>query len=169
MKDRPSSGSSIAERVRGTTGRAAAAAPTVELGPSYDRENENRGPALSIQFRLLNGNCLTAEYAARWETLFNPSQGITMHFSTGLRVLIKGRNLSRLYQDLSQHKVTAINELDRVQSQVEFADQNVPLVERIELDRGRIDADTGLWMAGGGFFDRDDGRWVRTAATGSVN
>lgn len=88
-------------------------------------------PAM-LEFRFRTGNRLALPYHWLGQAEFNPSLGITLDFSTGASVAIRGRNLSELFAAVTLHQVRWIREVD--QPTAKLWPENLPLVESMQVE-----------------------------------
>lgn len=77
-----------------------------------------RDRSTMLELRKKNGNILAIGYGWMDRAEFDPSEGITLHLS-GQRIQIQGRNLNaevrplvRLFEGITRHRVTWIQEAD---------------------------------------------------------
>ena len=91
-----------------------------------------------LELRKKDGNVTALGYAWLERVDFEPSDGLTLHF-TGQKVKVSGRNLEtevrpnlRLLNGLIRHKISYLQESDGATAME--ADRDVVLIERIELE-----------------------------------
>ncbi len=133
------SGNSLLEKYVGTKSDA-----TVETGPEQEPDDlgsfgflrGTRDRAIMLELRKKNGNIWAISYAWMERAEFDPSEGITL-FAAGQKIRLTGRNLNaeirrntRLFQSLTRHRVTWIQEADEATTMQAGPEET--LVERIE-------------------------------------
>lgn len=70
----------------------------------------NRPPELMLELRFKQGDALALSYALLISAAFNPSQGISLEYTTH-RVVVAGRNLRGVYRALVAHRLAYLQEL----------------------------------------------------------
>ena len=88
-----------------------------------------------VGFRGHDGRCLAVPYARLLSIEFRPERGITLEFPEH-QVWVRGRNLRLLYEALSRHRVTFVQEGD-----LDTVSEDDPFVDRIVI--GPIEPDSG--------------------------
>lgn len=87
-------------------------------------------PQLTLVFTKCTGEVLGFPYANLMQlTSTDVGQGFTLEFA-GVEVVIKGRNLARLFRYVCDHRAAEIIEADRAEALL--ARQGEPVVEEIE-------------------------------------
>ncbi|MBI1349442.1 hypothetical protein GC163_24515 [bacterium] len=72
----------------------------------------NRPPEPMLELRLKAGDAIALSYALLITAGFNPSQGITLEFTTH-KVLLRGRNLRSIYRAIVDHRLAYLQEFPR--------------------------------------------------------
>ena len=134
-------------------------------GPFFKREKTARGPALALTLLLKNGNKKTVPYHLLLEMDYDPDgAGIDLYYSTGVKVTIRGLHLSSLYDDLAEQRILEIRSIDKLHAinehrKNEINGRDLPLIENIEITRGMIDVDTGVWKPASGTWNSQNQQW----------
>ena len=97
--------------------------------PVYGAEQARRP---MIDFRGHEGTCFGLPYESLNSISYDPAEGIVLEFKQH-RVLIKGRNLESLREDLLQHRVSYVRE-DRF----DHAPEAECFVESIVIDGTKV-------------------------------
>ena len=87
-----------------------------------------------VELRLANGDRVGLPYPWLVEVRFDPSAGVTLAFTTGATVVIRGRHLGGLFTALLRHQAVYVREADPPTAEL-LAD-GVPVVESIRVAFG---------------------------------
>jgi len=81
---------------------------------------------LMVEFRGHDGRCLAVPYARLLSIELHPDRGVSLEFPEH-QVIVRGRNLRALYEELLRHRVTFVQEgdLDTVSEDDPFIDHIV--------------------------------------------
>jgi len=86
-------------------------------------------PMLDVIFQ--DGRIVSFNYSYLRRVDFNPGDTLTLKFSDGVRVIIEGRNLRRLRQQIRLHRADEILEGSELEETVKADDE--PHIIRIEI------------------------------------
>lgn len=86
-----------------------------------------------VELWLATGDRVALPYAWLTEARFDPSAGVTLAFTTGAAVSVRGRNLGPVYAALVAHQAVYVREADPATA--ELAGGGVPVVLAIRVDR----------------------------------
>ena len=100
-----------------------------------------RDRAVMIEFRHANGDITALAYPLLESVKFNPSTGITLHFS-GSTVTITGTNLNievqpggKLFEGITRHRVVWIQEMKEMTDTEPL--ENEPMIDEITITQGK--------------------------------
>jgi len=85
-----------------------------------------------VELWLSTGDRVGLPYAWLSEARFDPSAGVTLAFTTGVAVTVRGRNLGPVYAALVAHRAVYVREADPPTA--ELLGVGVPVVEAIRVD-----------------------------------
>lgn len=92
----------------------------------YTIEKQSGKRAIMLDIEFESGNCLALPYAYLTKIKYNPSDGIIIIWG-GTHIKVEGRNLRKLYTQLTRHKVTnlyeSIDEVDDIKEDVLFIEK----------------------------------------------
>lgn len=113
------------------------AAPVVEESTQEDADDYQAGSSVSgsrsaeimLELRFKTSDAIAFSYALLLNAAWNPSEGITLEFTTH-RVRLLGRNLRELYRALILHRLAHVQEL---QSRTDEQPDDATVVTTIEV------------------------------------
>ena len=106
-------------------------AEQVAPGNAYGFVRGGRERASMVEFRPGKGAWESLGYAWLERVQFQPAGQLRLVFVTGHRVLLTGRNLGRLRDLLTNHRLTWVQETDALQAQA--LDEDAAVVTAIHL------------------------------------
>ncbi len=113
-------------------------APAEEAGPTEEYQalgvSEIFSEAVMVELRLRGGERVGLPYPWLGQVRFRPP-AITLSFTTGVEVTIRGRNLGPVFSALLRHQAVFIREADAPTSLLVRG--AAPLVESIEVEQAR--------------------------------
>jgi hypothetical protein len=98
------------------------------------------------------------------EINFNPDIGIVIYYSSGVKITVVGLHLAALYRDIAEHRILEIRSMDTLvalheHQKDEVTGKDAPLVQDVVIERGMIDADTGVWKSAEGVWNARNQEW----------